>query len=194
MKNICSLITYSICLLAASLSFAQEKGTSDMGFNVGFGTSTEIVDLAAEIITSPLNSGYAEDTTVGATFGLTYKYAIKNNWNILVDGYYQQIDTKIIAPGGEPGKAEYSYYTIGVGTDYSYLHKGIFRLYSGVAAGYTFEDASYSGSVTGDDSNGGFFNFHLNALGVRVGNKLAGRAEIGFGYKGIINAGISYQF
>jgi len=31
-------------------------------------------------------------------------------------------------------------------------------------------------------------------LGVRVGKSLAGFAEFGFGYKGMVNAGISYSF
>lgn len=183
----------SIVFAGALQTLAQDKGTSSISANLGFGTSTEIADLAAEIITSPLNTNYAEDTEVGATFGLTYRYAIKNNWNIFVDGYYQEIKRTAYSTTGKIGEADFNYFTVGVGTDYSYLHKGIFRLYSGLAVGYTFEDASYSGNISSED-DGGFFNFHINALGVRVGKKLAGTAEIGFGYKGIINAGISYMF
>ena len=185
----CVAITFAGTLQA----LAQDKGTSTIGASLGFGTSTEIADFAAEIITSPLNTTSAEETEVGATFGLTYRYAIKNNWNIFADGYYQEIKRTAYNSGGKIGEADFSYYTVGIGSDYCYLHKGIFKLYSGLAVGYTFEDASYSGNISSED-DGGFFNFHINALGVRVGKKLAGTAEVGFGYRGIINAGISYMF
>ncbi len=39
-----------------------------------------------------------------------------------------------------------------------------------------------------------FFNFQLNAVGIRVGKTLASFIEFGFGYKGLINLGVSAQF
>ncbi len=39
-----------------------------------------------------------------------------------------------------------------------------------------------------------YFTGQLTAVGFRVGKTLAGFAELGFGYKGIVNAGLSYQF
>uniref|UniRef100_UPI0030D94E9C hypothetical protein n=1 Tax=Maribacter arcticus TaxID=561365 RepID=UPI0030D94E9C len=37
-------------------------------------------------------------------------------------------------------------------------------------------------------------SFQINALGFRVGKKLAAYAELGFGYKGMAQLGASYQF
>lgn len=36
--------------------------------------------------------------------------------------------------------------------------------------------------------------FHINALGMRFGNKFGGFIEFGVGTKGLINAGLSYRF
>ena len=36
--------------------------------------------------------------------------------------------------------------------------------------------------------------FHLTAVGIHVGKKWYGFAELGFGYKGIIQAGFGYNF
>tara|TARA_R110002050_G_scaffold56512_3_gene127088 strand:- start:40298 stop:40468 length:171 start_codon:yes stop_codon:yes gene_type:complete len=38
------------------------------------------------------------------------------------------------------------------------------------------------------------FNFQLSALGFRIGKTVAAFAELGFGYKGIIIVGASFQF
>ncbi|MDR1846694.1 MAG: hypothetical protein LBR17_01070 [Bacteroidales bacterium] len=37
-------------------------------------------------------------------------------------------------------------------------------------------------------------NFHLSPFGLRVGKDIGGFFEIGYGYKGILNFGISYKF
>ena len=84
-------------------------------------------------------------------------------------------------------------FTVGVGTDYRYISRNIFQMYSGVSVAYTSENVKSSGSYNSPDTNG-FVNYQFNVLGFRVGKKFAGFAELGYGYKGIINAGVSYQF
>ena len=49
-------------------------------------------------------------------------------------------------------------------------------------------------SPTFEDANDGFFNFQVNAVGFRVGKALAATLELGVGYKGSANLGVSYQF
>ena len=69
------------------------------------------------------------------------------------------------------------------------------RLYGAAAMGFTlFDDWSNSGPNNTDNTGGKFWGFQLSPLGVRVGRKISGFAEIGYGYKGIVNAGISYRF
>jgi hypothetical protein len=56
-------------------------------------------------------------------------------------------------------------------------------MYSGVGLAY----------FTSDEYNTNL-SFQVNALGFRVGKKLAAYAELGFGYRGMINVGASLQF
>ena len=74
-------------------------------------------------------------------------------------------------------------------------------MYSGLGAGYAFGkttfklgDALEFKNTNNDNSKINYFTFHVTALGFRVGKKLAAFAELGVGYKGIINGGLSYQF
>ena len=68
-------------------------------------------------------------------------------------------------------------------------------MYSGVSIGYTLESADFTTSNASiEDKNDGYFNFQLNAIGLRVGKSLAGVAELGVGYKGFASVGLSFQF
>ncbi|MFT6797792.1 MAG: hypothetical protein ACJART_002946, partial [Maribacter sp.] len=83
----------------------------------------------------------------------------------------------------DPTIDEFSNITIAIETDYRYISKPSFQMYSGIGLAY-FTTGEY-------DTN---FSFQGTALGFRVGKKLAAYAELGFGYKGIAQIGASYQF
>ncbi|AYN03773.1 outer membrane beta-barrel protein [Flavobacterium sp. 140616W15] len=184
----------------ASLSFiltsqAQEKGSSDLSVNIGFATSTELSNLFTDILVSGLTGNQIKtgDIKAGPTLGITYRYAIANRWMVQADGFYQKMSQDIYVNNTKEGKANYTYITVGLGTDYRYISTNFFQMYSGVAVGYTSENIKNSGAQ--NSANGdGFINYQVNALGFRVGKKFAAFAELGFGYKGIVNTGVSYQF
>jgi hypothetical protein len=70
------------------------------------------------------------------------------------------------------------------------------QLYSGVGLGLTIWQqklASNDPKLSGQDATELMFNFHLNAIGLRVGKALGASLELGVGAKGIINAGLSYR-
>ena len=84
---------------------------------------------------------------------------------------------------GEPGSADFTNITIAVESDYRYISKDSFQMYSGLGLAYFTAD-QYTTN----------FSFQISALGFRVGKNLAAYAELGFGYKGIVHFGASYQF
>ena len=174
---------------------AQEKGTSDISFSVGAATSTDLANLFTDVLTGGFTGGQitTQNMNAGPTFGLTYRYAVAKRWMVYADGFYQKMSQDVYVSGAKNGELDYSYITVGLGTDYRYISSSFFQMYSGIAVAYTSESVDYSGP--GSSPNGdGFVNYQLNALGFRVGKSLAGFAEFGFGYKGIASAGISYQF
>jgi hypothetical protein len=68
------------------------------------------------------------------------------------------------------------------------------RLYGAVAYGLTvFNDNN--NAINHDNQTGPkLWGFQGTPIGVRVGRRLAGFAELGFGYKGLINVGLSCRF
>jgi len=68
------------------------------------------------------------------------------------------------------------------------------KIYGALAYGLTvFNDNN--NNVGHDNQTGGKpWGFQFTPFGIRVGRKIAGFAEVGYGYKGLINAGLSYRF
>ncbi|MDR0790173.1 MAG: hypothetical protein LBO06_05220 [Bacteroidales bacterium] len=70
----------------------------------------------------------------------------------------------------------------------NYVYRPVWQLYGLIGAGATIAIVSNS-----DFPSLGFFNMHISPLGLRVGKDIGGFIEFGYGYKGIINAGVSVR-
>ena len=67
-----------------------------------------------------------------------------------------------------------------------------FELYSSFGMGLTRVNADYKTMNSADES---YFipAFHINGIGIRIGDKFGGFMEMGFGAKGLMSAGLSYR-
>ncbi len=184
------IVLVAIIGLLASPSFAQEKGTHDISFGIGFETSNEFLNTVEDIISGV---SYA-NTTVTPAFNLTYKIAIKDKWFFYADAAYQVVSEDVIEGGLTTGDVSQRYFTVGFGSDYHYISKDWFQMYSGASIAYTSQKADFTTSSNIEDKSDGYFNFHVNALGFRFGQAFAGFVELGVGYRGVANIGLSYQF
>lgn len=190
MKKIIFLL--SIVMITIS-SNAQEKGTNDLGFSVGFGTTNDFLKTTEDII-SGIGGVTTGNAKIGPAFNLTYKMAVMNNWFLYAEGTYQIVKEDVLENSVKTGDVSYRYFTAGFGTEYHYIHKEWFQMYSGASIAYTSQNADFTTSTNIEDGSDGYFNFQVNAVGLRFGKKLAGFAELGVGYKGYVNAGLSFQF
>ncbi|MCK5774944.1 MAG: hypothetical protein KAH25_02150 [Bacteroidales bacterium] len=180
-----------IVLFISTFAFGQEKGTHDFGINVGFFSSNEFLNTTEDII----QSGTFENTVVTPSIAINYKIAIKKNWFFYADGVYQGITEDVMENNIQVGDVSHRYLTFGFGTEYHYIVKEWFQMYSGASIAYTSRSSKFTTSSSiFEDANEGFFNFQVNAVGFRVGKALAATLELGVGYKGSANLGISYQF
>lgn len=187
-----------ICLcLAFMSSFSQQKGTNEVGITFGGLSSNEFLSVTNQIIESiltPSNTSYQYESTSPA-ITMNYKYAIKNKWFLFADGAYQAISENVLVNDIKTGDIKNTFLTLGLGTEYHYVSKDWFQMYSGVSIAYTFQFVNYTGNTTFfKDGNSSFLNFQINAFGFRIGKKFAGILEFGAGYKGIANLGLNYQF
>lgn len=175
------------------ISYAQEKGTNDLGFSVGLVTTNDFLKTTEDIING-IGGVTKRNTNIDPAFNLTYKRTILNNWSLYAEGTYQTMQEDVFENSIKTGDVSYRYITIGFGTEYHYVHKEWFQMYSGASIAYTFQNTNFNTSSNIKDDSDNYFNFQVNLVGLRVGKKLAGFIELGVGYKGYTNLGLSYQF
>lgn len=91
-------------------------------------------------------------------------------------------------------------YTGMVNLGWTYYRNGIWEVSCGVAAGVAYKDenqrkADNSSDLIPDEDDRLALAYNLTAMRVRIGGGIVGGfAELGFGYKGIFNAGVSIKF
>lgn len=185
------------CFLLSTSCFGQEKGTSEIATGIGFGSTNALLNSAEEIIQVGGSLGdinYDNTSTAGSLY-ITYRHAIADQWMLGGTFAYQGITEDVLESGAIIGDVSNRYLTFGIESDYRYISKPSFQMYSGLGVAYTIQASEFNGTSTdiadGDDS---YFNFQVTALGFRVGKALAVFGEVGFGYKGFGTVGVSYQF
>ncbi len=184
-------------LLFVVLSYGQQKKTNDLSISVGGLTSIDVANVVSEILVSGITIGnvYYTNEEVTPAIAISYKRAIQNNWFVYSDGVIQSYKKDLYLNDTYSGEVKDLFATIGLGTEYHYIHGSWFQMYSGLAIAYSHQFSNYSGSSSDiEESSAGMFNFQVNALGFRVGKKFAAFSELGFGYKGLLTFGLSFQF
>ena len=195
-------------ILFSNISFAQSQGTSEINVSLGVVTFEDfrisIEDVSSSLVTSLISGQELTYSDGGRLTGYTvhYGYAIKDQWMLGASLAYQTVNRKLLVDTKESGESSSAVYSFGIETNYRYISNPNFQMYSGLGAGYAFGNTSFTiddSTLAFKDENNttnsiDYFTFQITALGFRVGKKLAVFAELGFGYKGILNGGISYQF
>ena len=195
------ILSASIILLVATSNnklFAQDS-KHDISVSYGVLTNDEFIDFYSDLFIDMFTLGYeTTDNTkeLGGIF-ITYKnIAHKFNWGITA-GYDAILSSDVKDKDTLVGKAYSNRITIAFEAEYRYINKEFFQMYSGLGVGYSFRKDTYKPNLGEDQEktyNMDHFNFQLTAAGVRFGKSFGGFMELGFGYKGILNFGLSYQF
>lgn len=200
MKKVKTTILIAIALvLSISKINAQEKGTSEISIGYGLATNNQIIDALGEAFTYPVTLGtvkYTDEKSSNAIH-IGYKYALIDKLMVGATVTYEKNSKTVNANDAKIGSETANIYTFAIEGNYRYVSKESFQMYSGLGLGYT-NSAQKFDSIDTNASNRnestGNFNFQVTALGFRFGKKIGFFTELGLGYKGILNAGISYQF
>jgi len=76
--------------------------------------------------------------------------------------------------------------------DFCYFNRNIFTIYSSVAAGVSFLYCHADYNNRPDETfNTFWWAYQFTAMGIRIGKDIGGFVEIGYGYQGVINLGLS---
>lgn len=146
-------------------------------------------------------TGYSQKTfneKHNVMWGLGYKYHFNHRFSVGVDigilnsskdtEFTKANDTYIV-------HRKTSFILVLPTGQYNYLSREKVQLYGNLGVGllsYSVDESKDDGTTSGDNYAG--FAFQLNPVGVRVGKQFAGYAELGFGFKGIVNIGASIKF
>ena len=168
-----SSLVFLFATLCINYTQAQTKGTSQITIGYGAYSHYEFAE------------SFFNDVESSGVLNVGFKYAVQDRFMLGGSLSYESMtgtDDFIIFEG-EPGSADFTNITIAIESDYRYISKESFQMYSGLGLAYFTAD-QYTTN----------FSFQISALGFRVGKTVAAYAELGFGYKGIINFGASFQF
>lgn len=187
MKKIYVFILFGF-LISGSLYSQQPK--NEIYGAYGFASVQEIANMIGDALILAFS---AEDYTTGSTLGpiiLGYRRNLSEPLSIGLKGSYTHFD-KEYTVSSTKFRIKNTFTTVMANGNVCYNPRNIVQLYSGLNAGFSVvtqsDDSSKSASKT-------TFAFQVNALGIRIGNKIGGFAEFGFGFDGVINAGLSVKF
>jgi len=175
-------------------------------FYVGVGAfnDNQIFSIAGDFLGAVFTFGQAvkPDNYWILTPSVGYRYWFNNkvgigahfafDKNSLKALHYQEPNTK----SGEEWRIHNRYfYTMALDLSVNYVNKPTYQLYGNIGAGASLIQFSDNKTTNPDErlEQVPFFNMHISPLGIRFGKTIGGFAEVGWGYKGFINAGISVK-
>jgi len=202
-KMLRSLILLVIIVLSNN-SFSQSYDRSYLHHDIMVSYGLPATDMFQNINSPMLDEMFPDMRYIRDNYGgsgiisITYRHISKNElmfWGISV-GYNQTVGD-IYNVGQLEGELKRSFIRVAIEGQYRYQNMKKIQLYSGLGIGYTFGNETLSPPTeSGKTSSSGSINqlaWQVNVIGARVGNSIAGFIEFGYGYKGIVNAGLSIQ-
>ena len=196
MRNI--LLT---ALIIASLSLSAQKiYHSKLTLGAGLFTLQEIDKVVSTISVEKeniLNLNLDQSQYNPVYFIEFGSYLLNGVINLSVNASYSKFTEDYVYTLNtinEKGSTENNYYSLMFGTNIYYLGPvHLVELYSGGYIGaYTSKPTTDLEGIKIDQNSE--MAYHINVLGVRVGKSIGAHVEVGYGFLGIVNFGISAQF
>lgn len=200
-------IVISIFCIDNTMVYAQDQDIVSNEVYIGVGVSKvsmqglyEFADDFAGVFTSIFGASLTNSSTTSTgIFGLGYNRFISNKIKLGVSANFTRFthgqEFKFAWGGTQYQKWEDDFMTILVRGDFHYKRTEMITMYSGIALGVCFVHTNNITNAEGlHPENQTFFAYQINAFGIRVGKTFGFFAEAGFGYNGIIQAGLNVRF
>lgn len=201
-----SIIALGVILTISVLKVNAQK-TNPHEIRAGYSDATWIIignglgESIADAITSGLSGAKIKDAqskTLGA-FEIGYRNQVTKSIKLGGDISYlrtdktfklENKDTKTTANSTRSS----NYLLVLPMAEFSYIKTPLINFYGSAGAGAIFSETKEVAITKAYKTRDVAFAYHINPLGLRVGKKLAGFLELGYGFKGIATAGVSYKF
>lgn len=188
-----------ILALAAVLFPAAGFGQTrrhDISLQFGVLSGDQVIDIFGDpaLLVIPLGTYNKEDMKFSGVPFLTYHYSANDRFGFggAVGTYGSSgslgVGDAVVGPFKERSTI------VAAELDYHWIMRPDFQLYSGFGFGVRVRRGTYTDGAETDTVTKALPAFHLNAVGLRVGRKVAFFAELGLGYKGMLAIGLNGQF
>lgn len=195
-------ITIGLIFISISLfsqSYYRSYDHHDISMSYGLFTPAQFTDVNTPILNDmfPAELYVADHYKGSGAIFLTYRHMFRNEnifWGLTAG--MSKSSWQIYNIGSDVGELKRQFYTFAIEFEYRYRNQGVVQMYSGVGLGFTYGSETLTSTDPGVAESTGSLNqlgYQVNAIGVRIGKKFGGFAEFGYGYKGIINIGLSLQ-
>ena len=211
MKHI--LTAAAALLLISSAAFAQKNMVRDVDYfprseiYLQYGTPSlmELTTILSPNFHDEVTNGETRNHKFSGIAAIGYNFFVHPRVSIGLDfGYgYGSSDMYIsdvdeFGPAGEPEfmcKAVVMNYSCHLSGAFTYWQQGPMECSGALYLGVNYMDESVRNAVSdelepNDHLN---FSFHITAVKFRYGDMVGGFAELGFGYRGLLNVGLSIK-
>ena len=211
MKHI--LTAAAALLLMSSAAFAQKNMVRDVDYfprseiYLQYGTPSlmELTTILSPNFHDEVTNGETRNHKFSGIAAIGYNYFVHPRVSIGLDfGYgYGSSDMYIsdvdeFGPAGEPEfmcRAVVMNYSCHLSGAFTYWQQGPMECSGALYLGVNYMDESVRNAVSdelepNDHLN---FSFHITAVKFRYGDMVGGFAELGFGYRGLLNVGLSIK-
>jgi len=195
------IVLFLVSIISITDMNAQKAKTTELAFKYGRVSTNEFGNAIAELGLELFTLGDVERTNsrhIGAV-GVSLKVAPYDRLTIGASVTYEQINSSVMLRDEIIGDQKLYFLTGAFELDYRYITVKQFQMYFGLGAGGTmlydvFNDNDINSELSGyNEFYAPYPNFQVTALGFRFGDNVGITAEFGFGYKGIVNLGLSFQ-
>jgi hypothetical protein len=196
-KTITKVILSSLLALTLFCApLAAQNRRHDISLSYGVVTLDQLSDIFEDILTIVITLGTFSKENMdfsGAPF-LSYHFAPRGRFGFGIAAGTYRTTGGLTTLGSPAGTFKETNTIAALEMDYRWVYKPSFQLYSGLGAGLRFRKGQYDVGDELETTNNTFPTFHVNALGLRFGKQVGLFFELGFGYKGVLNGGLSAQF
>lgn len=189
-----------LLMLQISNSFAQNsKGTIEINGSYGFISAPRVSNYASNILGSVGTLGNYDvcDHENSGPVSVHPKYYISDKIKLGLNITFEQEKEKTMDNGLNTGKIKSNYCSFMPSFTYNYWQRDNCQVYGCVSLGAGIENSTFSPVnkelYSEKTEHSVKFAYQVSVFGIRYGKKMGVFMELGYGYNGIFQAGISYN-
>lgn len=188
-----------ITIISFSRVNAQEENSMhEISFGAGILSTSNVVFGFADVFAnavSVVGQVKFEDISASPVYHLNYRYWIKQRFAIGTTLAFGTEKGDGMVNGKYDGNLNRYYSNLTAEITYNYINKPLLKLYGLGGAGLLYINQSYTPENREKKKESLYaFDFQITPIGIKAGNTFGAYLEAGFGYKGIIAAGIFANF